>query len=347
MIKFDKSKFEIRVIQFIAVSSAMGGAFRQVVDGHETRHEIPFAVARKLTKRYGQRLIEAIPMFAVIYDGEYICLDSYLVFDKSTEELADTPFISDLRNSIEELSDDSWCFDGRFVFKMHNIAPHQQPFLTQDGMIRSWPATCIDLQGIRGDAATEDEDEVTDVVDDRDCVAVYSKTGQVFVSPPVWSSLENVRRYAKEQGKVYYQMDELDKNYRLTLDFILSTAKVIGYNFGYAHIVPLRIPNLMVSLNTVNLAKIDPQSRKRIDAGFSVTQAILYLVGYIEKTQDLNIYKQIKQLLKHTVGRWSVSVQDQYDNMELVDLFQDIELIDHNQLLDAVKTDEVLEHPIA
>lgn len=337
MIQFDKTKFKIETIQLIAVSSALGGSFRHIVDGKEVRCDLSFSVARKLVKRYGQRLLHPIPAFAVIYDGEYVAVDSHLVFDTNNEELADTNFIADLRNAIDELSDDSWSYDGRFVYKLHNVPVDQQIRMTADGMIRSCPATCIDLQGIRGKVGGDtDEDESTDVVADRDCVLVYSSSGKVYNSSPIWTSLTNVRRYAAENGVEYYQMDALDADYHLTLDFIINTAKVIGYHFGYKHVAPMRIPNLMVSLGVVNLANVDKNTRSRINSGFTIKQAVLYLIGYLNNTTDLRVYIQIRQLLKHTIGRWMKANADHDDNMEIVDAFQQVEMKSHAEIEQAM-----------
>lgn len=335
MIPFDKSKFKIEIVQLIAISSALGGSFRHVVDGEEVRRDLPFSVARKLVKRYGQRLLHPIQAFAVSYDGEYVAVDSHLVFDSNNEgPIADTNFIADLRNAINELSDNTWSYDGRFVYKLHNIPVDQQVKMTQDGMMRSCPATCIDLQGIRGNGKDdgEDEDAATDVVDDRDCVLVYSSTGKVYNSSPIWSSLSNVRRYAAENGVEYYQMDMLDRDHHLTLDFTINVAKVLGYHFGYKHVAPLRIPQLMVSLGVVNLATIDHQTRSRIDCGFTIKQAVLYLIGYLNSTTNLSVYIQIRQQLKHTIGRWMKSNSDHEDNMEIVDAFSFVQMKSHEEL---------------
>lgn len=344
MISFIKSKFQIAKLNMIAFSSALGGSCRYMVDGQEVRATLPFPVARKLTKRFGSRFMYPREFLVVMYNGEIISMDTHTLRsdDDPTIDRGDTTFIAEIRKAVDEINTANWAFDGRFIFKLEPVAKEDQVLLTADGMMRACPATCIDLQGIPGErksskseSDSDDDESDGEVIGTRDCILAYGPNGKVFTSPPVWLKMSQIRKSveALDNPGTFYQLDEISDRYKLSLDFILNTAKVIGYNFGYNAVLPLRIPQLMVSVNTINLAKIDPKSRKRIDSGISVTHAMLYLLGYIEKTTDLQVYMQIKQLLKHTVGRWTVQLSEKKVNSELVDKFNQIELIHHDQLI--------------
>lgn len=327
MIAFNKSKFEIKNIHLIAVSSALGGSFTELKDGQEIRHQLPFSVARKLTMRFGKRMIHPIPVIAIMYDGKYIAVDGYEIRYEDDQEITDTPFITDIRSAIDELSDDSWSFDGRFVFKLHNVPLDQQPFLSEDGMFRVCEATCIDLQGIRGKDDSDDEQSV-DVVSDRQCISVVSSSGKVFTAPPIWTDL--TRNSTSEDGKVTFFLDEQEKRQILSIDWTINVAKVIGYHFGYNSIEPLHIPDLLISLGTLNLAGINKNHRQTIDCGISLKNALAYLIGYLSVAPTLEVYQQIRQCIKHTYSRWLHSLSDKKHHADLVNVFAQVEMLDSN-----------------
>lgn len=343
MIKFNKSLLEIKHVRPISFTSALGGSCRlvELVDGveKEVRYDMPFAVARKLVGRYGQRMAVPLDAIGIFYNQKLICIDSFVTFKSDRvpgTPIEDTVFIADIRAALEEMDDKfEWCFDGRLVFRLMETDPTKMKLLTSDGLLRSTEAACIDLCGIRGSSSTtKDDEDDGDVVGVRECVVAYdAETNTMYPSSPIWANIMSLRSVKnEEEGSVLF--DNIDQKYHLSMDFILATAEVIGYHFGYAHLRPLRIPELMVSLGTINLAKVDKSTRRRFISPFSIIEAITFLLGYLNKTNDLVVYEKIRQLLKHVLGRWSIAGSSHEENINMQVDFNSIEMIPHEVATD-------------
>jgi hypothetical protein len=149
---------------------------------------------------------------------------------------------------------------------------------------------------------------------DRSCLAFVTSQGAGVISPPIWKNISDVgcTQLKKAVGvnddddasgdvdvKNSYSFDRIDETLSVNLNFALKAGNDIGKVFGYEHVEPLRLPQLMIELCTVNLPNIPVSVKATYDIGLKFTHTISWLLGMINKTQTLSDYIVMRSLLKH------------------------------------------------
>ena len=146
----------------------------------------------------------------------------------------------------------------------------------------------------------------------RMCIAFAAATGQNIVSPPVWRTLETVGRKKMDDGVNddavilglnEHTFDKVDRMLAVNLNFALHASKTLIENFGYDSIEPLRLDDLMVSLKTVNLPKIDSSIKNTHAIGLKFTHAMAWLIGLGAREMTLESLSALRGMLRYLTSR--------------------------------------------
>jgi hypothetical protein len=147
----------------------------------------------------------------------------------------------------------------------------------------------------------------------RTCIAFTASTGQNIISPPVWRDLNTVGKKKMDNGNDVddapvlgmkeNHFDKIDRMLSVNLSFALRASKVLIENFGYDSIEPLRLDDLMVSLKTVNLPKIDQSIKNTHDIGLKFTHAMAWLIGLGARAQTLESMTALRGMLRYLTAR--------------------------------------------
>lgn len=296
-----------------------------------TRIEIPFAVARqfiKLTKF--TQYPKPVEIAVMSYDGMVVNLERDILTNiKDGRQEGDVwmPHLERFLTLFDQtvLPEDAWYFDGRYVYSFpSNLLETLQTsseaspimdILSRDGIFRTGLVNSIDLYEI---------DEYRSkylVQEQRGVMAISINGGEQFaVSPPVWKNVEAIGSSAMvevnsatdheefrdrsdgvtvgEERKAQL-IDLLDDKFSLNLNFTINTAKSISDHFGYDTIDPLQLPEIILALKTVNIPSLPKEIKTTFSIGLQPSHALLWLLGLINKAEDIDSFLAVKAALKY------------------------------------------------
>jgi hypothetical protein len=332
MIKFDPSLISVEVVLLKSVTTSLGGSISVVDQENSTdkkevyqRIAVPLAVTRsfiqktnKITK-YFKPTVTAL----VKYNNSVIAMERHMLSslgELESEGVFGTKcWVSNSETNIETMlaeltKDGQWYFDGRYVYTFMKSdlgdSVRGGEMLTSDGGFRKVVAQAIDMQVI------EYPDKL--LPSDRSCLAFITAAGNVVVSPPIWKNLSDIgvtqlRKAVSsdaddtdgedESAKIVDMMpqfgfDKIDETLSVNLNFALAAGSSIGKTFGYEFVEPLRLPQLMIDLCTVNLPNIPSSIKATYGIDMKFTHAISWLLGLSTKSQNLEEYVVVRSLMK-------------------------------------------------
>ena len=321
MVKFESNLLRIEYAAMSQITTALGGSMRLVtlVDDQEkeTRHPIPFAVARAWKEEYKEtKFMVPVPV-AVVYYGDMVVmvergpkLPTYMLDDPDTygSLFGDKPFTAYVEQSVEHIKktvDEHWYTDGYSLYRMP--ADLKQAYatramsLTADGVFRSLDVDIIKFSEMR--LLSNVENPTTHSV-----VCIANKAGDVFVTPPIFKNIAEMRNSTitvkkAKKGEIktdeeLYRFDLINKNFQVNLEFALAAGNTVGDIFGYKAVGPLHLEKLMVALTTVNLPKIKQSVRSTFPMGMTFLQAYAWLTGMMSTVTDLSDMIRMRALMK-------------------------------------------------
>ncbi len=323
MIKFDPSQITIDIVRLKSITTALGGSLNYVDESQSTdtkevtkRLSCPLSVARSFIQKHKKVTKYLIPVWTAVvkYNDRIICLERHPLgtFGELEHE--------GLGGQVKHWEPDSqlnlfryvyplvskpnrqWFFDGRYIYSFNdlNIETNIQsaPTLTKCGSFRKITAVSLDTQELAN--ATK-----LDVVE-RSCIAFVASNGQFSISPPIWKDVSSVGSKQFEEhddssaiGSDLFSFDKVNENLSVNLNFALAAGRLIGSNFGYSFVEPLQLPRLMIELHTVNLPNIPKQIKATYDIGIEFTHCMAWLLGLLQKADDLDTYIMMRSLLKY------------------------------------------------
>ena len=318
MIKFEVDKLTVDIVSLKSCTTALNGSIRVVdeeltkVGGKEVykKIDVPMAVVRSFqvrhkTSNYLKPVITAI----VSYNGHPVALERHplgQMGEKVSEGLFGerewTPdSLSNIMKFIEPLCmhNEDWYFDGKYIYNYpHSIEDCVKggEFLTKNGMFRAVEVSAIQLSNL------DDRTKLEPV--ERTCLAFVSSTGEFAITPPIWKNLSGVgssalNRSDAEDDERKYQFDAVDEHLAVNLAFALKAGKQIGELFGHEEIEPLKLPELMIQLQTVNLPSISKSVKQTYDIGMKFSHAMAWLIGMSNRIDSLDSYMVVRSLLKY------------------------------------------------
>lgn len=317
MIEFDISKFRVELVHLKYISKSMGGTMSILDTSNKKKGEkfkklsIPTHVADAFI-RMPENLSHYIKpvLTAVCYYGDIIVALQRHPLGNEGKEYYETLFgrkywESNIADNIKKIIETetrygNWFIDGAVIYSFTNEPPTD---LSSD---RKFQALEVDSFRLT------DLSKANPELSKRTCIAFMAKNGKTVISPPVWSSMDNVGNRKVEHlgedeamslGIDEHQFDKVDRLLAVNLNFALRASSVLIDHFGYESIEPLRLDDLMVKLRTVNLPKLDKSIKTTYDIGMKFTHAIAWIVGLGDKGTTLESYGAVRSILRYLTSR--------------------------------------------
>lgn len=329
MIRFNASLLSIDYVQLKTVTGAVGGGMTYVDEDLSTdthtelkREAIPFAVARAFSERHDKMTKYLHPVWAAVvrYDGHVVNLERHpagsmgMLVDPQTGRHW-TPVsemvIAAITKTVANDGND-WYFDGRYLYKFRNkdlqTAIVSGTALDDVGLFHTVQVDAVDL-------SLSHEKQLN--IEPRACVGL-SFDSTFSVSAPIWKSVDSIGasktvlvsdersddiHAESNAGNVLARFDTIDQKLGVNLEFALAAGKQLGKTFGYEAIEPLRLPALMIELETVNLPSLHTSVKKTHLIEMSFTHAMAWLLGLQTKVTTLNEALVMRAIIKHLTKR--------------------------------------------
>ena len=310
MIKFnpDLVRFEYCLIK--SVTTALGGSVR-LYDAEESkrlgksvtaRYEVPFAVARQFKEAHKHTDYLVPVLGCLVWYGDQIVMIDRGPHHLNHENLfGENKWTSSLETTYNKhgravcaMKPDTWFTDGTYVYQVPDdleMAINMGENLTNDRMMRgvtvsAWKFADLNHPSLISNPGT------------RTLVAIV--TGDtVILTPPIWKNVLDIRKNDQnEEGVVDGRFDMLDKHFQVNLDFAISAGRAVGDVFGFDHIGPLQLDELMIALCTVNLPSVQKSKRSTTPIGLTFIHAFAWVAGLIAKCGNMSDYTKMRAVLK-------------------------------------------------
>jgi hypothetical protein len=321
MISYDPSLISIELVRLKSVTTALGGSISILNDNlssHKkevtTRVTCPLSVARAFIQKHKKVTRYIIPVVTAVvrYDNKIICLERHPLgtFGEMESETLNGSMKEwqpdcdlNLERYITPLTNKAtreWFFDGRYIYSLNSLDIQKEidnaTHLTETGTFRKLSVMSIDTQELAN------ADKIQPV--ERTCVAFVTSTGEYSISPPIWKDLSTVGANKLDDNSDapsinMHSFDKLDEQMSVNLNFALAAGRQIGLRFGYDYVEPLQLPKLMIDLHTVNLPNIPKQIRSTYDIEIKFTHCMAWLLGLLQKADDLDTYIMMRSLMKY------------------------------------------------
>lgn len=322
MISFSAEKFEVELIELSAASGALGGYIR-VVDETNDRCgfrsiKIPAGVVGRFVKLHKtSKYIKPVWTALLRYDGEVVAMERHPMGAMGTlyhEDLMgeETRWIPQLERAIPQLDVATkigdWFTDGQFVYSFEgelDTIIAKAPRLSADGRFRSVEVSAMDLSKM----LDPDTGNISLDAIGRVCVAFVAKNGTYGISPPVWSSLDGVGERQLSDSTMIpsvadpRQFDKVDCALGVNINFAVAAGKQLSEIFGYRAIEPLKLPQIMLALRTVNVPALPTSIKETFDIGLKFSDTVAWLIGFCYRSPDLATYRVVRRVMRHLTTR--------------------------------------------
>ena len=336
MIRFDASQLSIDFVQLKSITTSLGGSISIIDDEKSTPDEevtkriaVPMALARAFiqTTKKVTKYLKPVWVAVARYGDHVVALERHPMVSLGTLEM-DGPFgvkrwVPSLERNINEfivptttLDGKDWYFDGRYVYSFDQndmeTTVRNGRYLSDNGHFRKLVSQTIDLQS----ASFHGGDEAMKI-EERNCLAFVTSTGDFTVSPPIWKDLEGVggkQRRAITDDDDESDEDDLDGDVKTTIDgvfdiidstmsvnlnFALKAGQEVCKLFGDEQVEPLQLSRLMIELHTVNLPNVPKQVKATYDCGMRFSHAMAWVLGLSRKADTLETHLIMRSLLSY------------------------------------------------
>ena len=338
MIRFNPELLTVTYHRMKKVTTALGGSITIVDPASDPakpeyeRIKIPFAVARAFIKETKfTQYMHPVDVAIMRYGDEIINLERDALSNiKEDVYKGDARWMSNLEKfrtiSLEKkLAHNVWFFDGRYVYTFPNNELHDLRYggpniryISRDLSFRAGWVECIDLYDIDAYRC------LNILTESRGVIAFLAENEQFSVTPPIWKNVEAigssaaVDTEAKTDHEDYIDattgvtispervvdlIDRLDDNFALNLNFTLNTAKSISNQFGFDSIEPLQLPEIMLSLQTVNIPSLPKAIKSTFSIGLSPSHGLAWLMGMLQKAEDMDGYLAVRAAIKYLTSK--------------------------------------------
>jgi hypothetical protein len=356
MIKFEVDKLTVDIVSLKSCTTALNGSIRVIdeemtkINGKEIYKKInvPMAIIRAFQVRHKtSNYLKPVITAVVSYNGHPVALERHPLGTLGTQfyegldgEREWTPdSLNNIMRFIEPLcmNSDDWYFDGKYIYHYpHKIEDCVKggEYLTKNGMFRAVEVSAIQLSNLDDRTKLEPAE--------RTCLAFVSSTGQFAITPPIWKNLSGVGssalgRSEAEDAELKYQFDAVDEHLAVNLAFALKAGKQIGELFGHEEIDPLKLPDLMIELQTVNLPSIAKSVKQTYDIGMKFSHAMAWLIGMSNRIDTLDSYMVIRSLLKYLTTK-GIFRKNMFNTKAVFRIGHDLESIPHMSTEDALES---------
>lgn len=307
MISFNPDLVRFEYVELKSVSTALGGSAR-VYDAEASeeqgkevtvRYEVPFAVARQFQQ------VNKPASFLIPRDACLVWFGDQIVAIEARPEgrhnnialPSGRKWIATAEHNFDKYIKpnavgDRWFTDGTFIYQLPaNLESEIEyaEFLTADGMFR----------GLTVEAYKFADLSFTQLISERSTrsiVACVHSNGDVILTPPIWKNVLDIRKENNEDTT--HRFDMINDNFHVNLEFALNAGRAIGEVFGYDHIGPLKLDELMIHLRTVNLPKVPKSTRQTFGISMPFIQAFAWVAGKTAKCTSMRDFTKMRALMK-------------------------------------------------
>lgn len=304
MISFDNSLIRFEHVLLKSVSVALGGSIR-IYDEDESekqdkevtiRYKIPLAVARQFQVSHKlSSFIVPAPAVVVWFGNMIVHIEKQPDgYEHQGIEWKPRSQINYEQYIVPKTKTGQWFTDGTYIYELPQHIEEKIEMascLTFDEMFRAVTVESFKFADL--DAISFEGDPV-----ERSMVAVVTTAGDVVLTPPIWKNVLDIRASDNNVKESNYRFDLIDQHFHVNLEFALNAGRTIGEIFGYDHIGPLNLDDLMIHLNTVNLPKVPKSTRSTFGIGMSFTHAFAWVAGKLSKTTSMHDFARVRSLLK-------------------------------------------------
>jgi hypothetical protein len=319
MIPFDREQFTVQYVKLKSVSTALSGSMKIVNEEASQssgylvtdRIRIPFALARAFKKSNAVSNFMAARDAAVVwYGNQVVMLELRPSFSTTTTDGEDR-WVSkcerNITNCVLPMMDDGrdWYTDGVYIYSLPEMqqALDSATNLTMDGKFKGINVSCIKFMHLM-------DINLIDTTHTRSIVAVISENNHVVLTPPIWKNIYDNRSSSMTSIEVDNELsaekgrfDSIAELYDVNLEFALNAGRTVGAIFGNEHIQPIRLPELMISLGTVNLPKVPKSIRETFGVGLPFLHAFAWIAGLMAKCDSMENYMAMRGLMKHLMQK--------------------------------------------
>lgn len=340
MIRFDHNQLAIDFVQLKSITTSLGGSITIIDEAKSTadheatkRIEVPMALARAFiqTTKKVTKYLKPVWIAVVRYGDHVVALERHPMVSLGSLEM-DGPFgvhrwVPNVERAIQDVviptttvSGKDWYFDGRYVYSFDQqdleTAVRNGRYLSETGNFRKLVSQTLDLQ------ATSERQETDNVglkIEERNCLAFVTSTGDFTISPPIWKDLEGVggkqrKAITNDQSfddgedgddddgvetTINNVFDIIDSSMSVNLNFALKAGQEIGKLFGYEYVEPLQLSRLMIELHTVNLPNVPKQVKATYDCGMKFSHAMAWVLGLSRRANTLETHLIMRSLLSY------------------------------------------------
>ncbi len=317
MIQFDITKFETKKVYVKYITKSRGGNMSILDTSNKGKKEkfitvpLPAHVAANFQRQHKMnRFIKPILCAACYYGNTVVALQLHPLGNLGKEkyetlfgtETWESNIEHNIKNKIAEVTTTGkWFIDGSVIYRFTNDDTIN---LTKDRKFQALPVVAYRLTEL---SKSKMDNSV------RTCISYTTNNGKITISPPIWKSMgsignQKLTHLGEEDdglgiGIYEYQFDKVDDLLAVNLNFALNAATVITDHFGYEAIEPLRLDDLMISLKTVNLPRINRSIKNTYDIGLKFTHAMAWIIGLSDKDMPLESYAATRSILRYLTSR--------------------------------------------
>lgn len=354
LIQFDPKKVRFQKVKIKRVSTALGGSISLLDEEHLQKtgkerfhtYDIPLSLARMfIVKHKISNFIVPHEGCVMWYDNQIVSVEKSQLNQRLVKTGIDNAYVewtSTIEkhfNSIQHLFvNDEWYFDGLYVYQFSSKDLFKEISkgipLDLTGKFRGVPVRSVHLTHLNLDLPK---------VEERFCISFFINKDTYSISPPIWKTLNtnallvNDTDDRTEKTSLISSFHEIDNRISVNVNFALKAAKDIAEQFGYQYIQPLQLPELMLSLNTINLPSLPKEVKSTTAIGIEFTHCLAWLLGLLTKCQSLQQFLVVRQLIKYLLTKgyfWKKQVEKRkwFLTPDKVPPKLDIDL--HNQSID-------------
>ena len=321
MIPFIQDQLRVEYVKVKSVSSTLQGSMRILDEeatkdaGHEVikRIVVPFAVARMFKQvNPVSRFLVARDAAVVWYGDQVVQIELRAQTEYKLNWDGTNRWTSKVEQNIRKhimprTAKGTWYTDGVYIYKLPDDmdkALEQAEHLTKGGMFRGINVFALGFKHLMDHMLVQE-------VHTRSLVAIVSKDNSVILTPPIWKNIAQIRsskiseeEQTEDDGTTArLRFDIVDDLFDVNLEFALNAGRVIGRIFGNKHIRPLRLPELMINLCTVNLPKVQKTVRETYGVGLPFLHAFGWLAGLISRCETMSDYISMRGLMKQLLTK--------------------------------------------
>lgn len=310
MFTFDINNIRIEYVRLKSCTLAFGGAI-SIVSGQKNgkdiykRIRIPQPIVRSFIKTYNIRqYFNPVPVALVYYKDGVIALERHPLSSEENRSNIIGNWVCDSKRNIERIikpltQTGKWYTDGTFVYSFPNDPSVTAEPLSHDQRFNAVEVDAVKLANLHTSSLLYPST--------RTCIMYKTSNGQTALTSPIWKKINSIGSSRidedddeeNQQGVEQFQFDKIDEHLAVNLSFALKAASEISKHFGYDAIEPLRLDELMIELNTVNLPSIPKELKYTYDIGLNFTHAMAWLIGLSSQTKTFECMLSLRSLMKY------------------------------------------------